>query len=130
MKSLLLVSLGGAIGSACRYLSSKIINNYFHSPMPWGTIFVNLLGCFLVGIIWELATKAVLTSPQRLMIMVGFLGAFTTFSTYGAESFFLFKHGDIKYALYNILINNFFGILMVLAGSYLTHTFFKLFLKH
>jgi len=86
--------------------------------LPWGTLMVNLIGCFLIGFLWQLFEVVTSSSNVRALIFIGILGAFTTFSTYGLETFNLFKEGETKYALLNIAASNLAGIAFVFAGIF------------
>ena len=94
MKNLLLVFIGGGLGSSLRYLIGKSLNNHT-TTFPWGTFIANLLGCLLIGIIlgWSLQ-KAKLSESYVLLLATGFCGGFTTFSAFSNESLNLLKTGE------------------------------------
>ena len=80
---LLLVFVGGGIGSVCRYAMATALQRTFPGPFPVGTFFVNLLGCFAIGLVGALGLERAAISPEaRTFIMVGILGGFTTFSSF------------------------------------------------
>ena len=121
MKSFLLVFLGGGLGSALRYLVASAMNQY-SKVLPFGTFTVNMLGCFLTGLILGYAQKEnTLTSNQTLLLATGFCGGFTTFSAFANENLELIKNGEIfnfsVYTIGSILI----GILAVFIGFYLAN---------
>ncbi|APG61403.1 fluoride efflux transporter CrcB [Christiangramia salexigens] len=107
MKSLLLVFLGGGLGSSLRFVIGKYLNQ--QSPIPYGTLLVNVLGSLFLGIIlgWAIKTSN-LNSSTNLLLGIGFCGGFTTFSTFSFENFSLLKSGDyLSFSLY------FFGSLLL-----------------
>ena len=100
IKNFLLVGLGGGVGSIARYLCQKWFNENYPHPFPWGTFAVNLVGCFLIGIIYAASEKTSVLSPQvRLLLITGFCGGFTTFSTFAFENMTLLRSGDTIYFL-------------------------------
>ena len=103
MTSVFFVALGGAFGATLRYLLSGIINRYFESAFPAGTLGVNLIGCLAVGLLWEPLAQTSLSPHVRTFFLIGVLGAFTTFSTYGIESVNLMRDGEMRLALLNLL---------------------------
>ena len=116
MSSLIYIAVGGAAGALLRYSVSGITYKYFDGLLPWGTLAVNMIGCFAIGLLWQLF-ELISTSPNtRVFIFIGILGAFTTFSTFRLESFNLLREGEIKYAAINILANNILGLGFVFAG--------------
>ena len=118
MSKLLFIAIGGASGALLRYAVSGLTYKYLDGMLPWGTLMVNLIGCFLIGFLWEFL-DALASSPNiRAFVFVGILGAFTTFSTYGLETFNLFKEGETRYALLNIAANNLAGIAFVFIGIF------------
>ena len=116
MTSVFFVALGGAFGATLRYLLSGFINRYFESAFPAGTLGVNLIGCLAVGLLWEPLTQTSLSPHVRTFFLIGVLGAFTTFSTYGIESVNLMRDGEMRLALLNLLLSNVLGIAFVLLG--------------
>ena len=100
IKNILLVGLGGGGGSILRYLCQKWIYQVYPHPFPWGTFAVNIAGCFLIGVLFAMAEKtSVLTPEWRLLLTTGFCGGFTTFSTFAYENMTLLRTGDIVYFL-------------------------------
>ncbi len=113
---MLFVALGGAFGATLRYLLSGFINRYFETSFPTGTLGVNLIGCFAVGLLWEPLAHTALSPQIRTFFLIGVLGAFTTFSTYGIESVNLVRAGELRLALVNLILSNVLGIAFVLLG--------------
>jgi len=97
---LLAVALGGASGALLRYGAMLLTQRYLGQRFPWGTLLVNLLGCFLLGALlaWS-SERSALSEPTRLFLTVGLLGAFTTFSTFGHETLELLRDGATAAAL-------------------------------
>jgi CrcB protein len=121
---ILLVFIGGGIGALCRYGFSWFITQFWGGGFPVGTLFVNLLGCFLIGIVYSLTQDSRILSPStRLFLMTGLLGGFTTFSSYGLESVTLALQGEPLPALINVMANNMVGFALVLAGIWMVKLF-------
>lgn len=117
IKSILLIGLGGGVGSIARYLCQKWFAENIQHPFPWGTFVVNILGCFLIGLIYAIAEKTTILSPHtRLLLITGLCGGFTTFSTFAFENTSLLRSGDITYALLYIVASILLGIGAVFAG--------------
>ncbi|HVZ56048.1 MAG TPA: fluoride efflux transporter CrcB [Chitinophagaceae bacterium] len=117
MRSLLLVGLGGALGSTLRYLCQKGVYQLYPHPFPWGTFLVNVSGCFLIGLFYALSEKSLLFTPDwRLFLTTGFCGGFTTFSTFSYENLVLLRSGDIRYFLVYTLGSLTAGLVAVIAG--------------
>ena len=93
MSNLLLIGLGGFIGAILRYSISGFVQGWSKgNPFPVGTLAVNILGCFVIGLLSQLAESQGLFSPEtRALLFIGFLGAFTTFSTFGNDTMNLFQ---------------------------------------
>jgi CrcB protein len=118
MLKLLLIALGGAVGTLARYgTSTALLRATERSGFPIGTLAVNLLGCLLVGYLNGLfLERLVLRQEYRLMVLVGFLGGYTTFSTFGWESASLLRDGQYVRATANLLIHNVLGVALVVVG--------------
>ena len=121
IKNLLLVGLGGGIGSIARYLCQKWFSESYPHPFPWGTFLVNLCGCFLIGVFYAATEKtSVLSPPTRLLLITGFCGGFTTFSTFAFENMSLLRSGDILYFSVYIVASVVLGIAGVFGGIAIT----------
>jgi fluoride exporter len=117
MKNLLLVGLGGGIGSMLRYLCQKWFSENHPQSFPWGTFIVNIAGCFLIGLIYAASEKTTALTPQtRLFLAAGFCGGFTTFSAFAFENMDLLRRGDTSYVLIYATISVVLGIAMVFGG--------------
>ena len=117
----LYVFLGGGLGAVCRYLATTAIGARFGMMFPFGTLFVNTLGSFLMALIMGfLLTMAkannLLTEPLRLLLTVGFLGGFTTFSSFSMETLTLLRSGSIVLAISNIAANVVLGLIAAILG--------------
>jgi CrcB protein len=115
---ILLVGLGGFIGSILRYLVSGYVQDWTHNAQfPFGTIVVNIVGCFVIGLLSQLAEAyGIFNAESRAFVVVGILGGFTTFSTFSNESINLFRDGQEVYALANISIQVILGLGAVILG--------------
>jgi CrcB protein len=116
MTKFILLAAGGAIGTILRYSLSGFSYRFFNGVFPWGTLAVNLTGSFIIGLLWGLFEIENISSNVRNFIFVGILGGFTTFSTFAIESLNLFRDGEVKLALTNILASNIIGIVLVFLG--------------
>jgi fluoride exporter len=123
----ILVIIGGGIGSAARFGLSTWVNQFMQvkSVFPYGTLTVNLAGSFLAGLVWGLSTETTMKPETRIFLLVGFMGGFTTFSSYALESYNFFNNGEIKNALINILVNNLGSLVLVIAGVILAKSISK-----
>ena len=120
MKEIIYIATGGAIGALMRYLVSGIAYKIMGIGFPWGTLSVNLLGTFFIGLLWGIFERIVILPEVKVFVFIGLLGAFTTFSTYAFETLNLLREGEIKIALLNFLANNVLGILFVFLGMSLS----------
>jgi len=104
LKNLLLIAAAGGVGTIFRYLCQKYLYAWYPHPFPIGTFVVNIFGCFLIGLIYSLSEKGNLLSPEwRLILVTGFCGGYTTFSTFAYENITLLKRGDFLYfGLYSV----------------------------
>jgi len=114
----IMIAFGGAIGAILRYTVGGFIQELMQSSgFPYGTMFVNILGCLVIGICSYLAeTHAVFSPEARFFLFIGLLGSFTTFSTFGNESMNLFRDSQSILAFANILIHVVFGLGAVWLG--------------
>ena len=119
MQNLLLIGLGGFMGALLRYSVGGLIQNLSKSmSFPYGTLFVNLLGCLLIGALSQVAeTRGVISPEARSFIFVGLLGAFTTFSTFGNDSVSLFRDGKDLLSFVNIGSHLILGLPAVWPGQ-------------
>jgi CrcB protein len=117
MVAVLLVGAGGFIGSAARYAAGGMVHRFTGFTFPWGTVAVNIFGCFLIGLIAALSESRQMLTPEiRLLVMVGVLGGFTTFSTFGFETFQLLRDGELLRAIFYAGIQLLAGLIMVWIG--------------
>ncbi len=117
MEKWLLVMLGGSLGAASRYGVSLLSARLLGTQFPYGTMLVNLAGCFLIGLLFALADRSRLLTPDvRLLLITGYLGALTTFSTFSLETVSAGRAGLTLQALTNILINNLGGLSLTWLG--------------
>ena len=120
MKEVLIVGGAGAIGAVARYLMSAWVHDLAGHRMPWGTLAVNVLGCFLLGYLMHATLAKPDLSPHwRLALATGFLGAFTTFSTFSYETVREIENGALHAAGLHIALNLALGIPATFAGLYL-----------
>lgn len=118
--NVLLVGLGGAVGSIGRYLCQRWVNEYYQHSFPLATFLVNITGCLLIGILFALGEKAnILSQSARLLLITGFCGGFTTFSTFAFENMHLLRTSDHLYFLLYAFGSVVLGIAAVYAGNFL-----------
>ncbi len=120
MQNIMLVGMGGFIGAILRYLISGFVQYLTQSiAFPYGTLAVNMTGCFLIGMFSHLVgSYSLITVEMRLLIMVGLLGSFTTYSTFSNETFDLLQDQRFLPALINIIIHILLGLSAVLLGRF------------
>jgi len=123
MLGIILVGIGSFFGGALRYLVSTWVYHVLDSPwFPYGTLIVNVLGCFVIGFLARLAeSRAAFTPEMRLCVFVGVLGGFTTFSSFALETFSLIRDTEQMAALVNIGLQFLLGLLAVWVGNMLAH---------
>lgn len=116
----LVIALGGALGSVARFAASASLDRATQSAFPWGTIAVNISGCFLIGL-FAAATapggRFPVSSELRQFVMVGICGGYTTFSSFSLQTLVLARDGDLPRALLNVAFSVLFCILGVWLGS-------------
>jgi len=110
------IAAGGSIGALFRYFVAVYVHKFVKPDFPFGTLTANILGCFLIGFFFHLSTMKIMSPNFRLFIMVGLLGAFTTFSTFSLETLSLIKSGQTLYAGMNILLSVVVGLIAVMIG--------------
>lgn len=125
--NILLVGIGGALGSISRYLLGTWIQTLSRSlDFPFGTLTVNLIGCFVIGFLSQLAeARGVFTSESRAFVFIGILGGFTTFSSFGNDTINLFRDGESFNALLNVGANVIIGLLLVWLGRTVAYLIWK-----
>ncbi len=120
LKSLLIVGTGSFIGGAMRYLLSTYIKNMYGQTFPWGTLVVNLLGCFVFGIIFALFSKHNSTDNTFcLLLTTGICGGFTTFSTFANESVQMIQNGNIGEFIGYMATSVIVGIALIALGYWI-----------
>jgi len=117
MNKIIIVGLAGACGAMSRYALSGLAHRIAGEDYPWGTLLVNVVGCLLFGFIWVLGEKRMAFTPEnRLYILTGFMGAFTTFSAFAFETGQMFRDSQFLLAASNIAANNVLCIVALFAG--------------
>jgi CrcB protein len=113
----LFVGLAGLTGTLLRYWLSGFVARRYGETFPVGTMVVNVLGCLVAGAVFNLTEERFLVNPTlRTVILIGLLGGFTTFSSYGLQTFTLLRDGEFGLATVNIVVSNVLGLLMVWMG--------------
>lgn len=121
MHVLVLVFIGGGLGSLARYLLSVTFNQPI---MPWGTLGSNVISCLILGIFMGFAHKSIVSDPHRLFFMTGFCGGFSTFSTYSGELVSIYQGGAPYHAAAYLIVSVVAGILAIIAGILLAKLFY------
>ena len=117
MLRLFLVGAGGFIGTLARYWLSGVIARRYGETFPFGTLAVNAVGCFVIGFLFYFFYDQSLTSPtSRTVLFIGVLGGFTTFSSYGLQTFTLLRDGELSLALANVVASNVLCLVLVWLG--------------
>ena len=113
LREILLVALGGGAGSALRYLTAILVAHYYSGSVPLATLGVNVVGCFLVGLLIGICGGG---SQLRLLFVTGFCGGYTTFSTFTAESYTMLREGAYGLAILYIVVSVLIGLLALWVG--------------
>lgn len=127
MVKLLIIGAGGFIGAILRYVISGTVQAYSGSiSFPYGTLAVNLLGCFAIGVFsYLIEMRAVLTAEMRMFLLIGLLGSLTTFSTFSNETVNLIRDQNMEFALFNVGLQVAAGILLVWLGRISAHVIWR-----
>ena len=121
MNKLLLIAFGGAFGSVARYLMVGWTHKAFDTTFPLGTLAVNVIGCMCIGVLGALFDRPHLVAEElRVGLLIGVLGGFTTFSSFGLETFRLVNDGEYLRAILNVLVTNASCLLVAWAGYRIT----------
>lgn len=116
-QKMMLLALAGGLGTLARYGLAGLVQRWAGGAFPWGTVAVNLIGCFIFGVLWSLMeVRYTITGETRAIILVGFLGAFTTFSTLIFESGTLLQAAEWWKAIGNLAVQNGAGLMCLFAG--------------
>lgn len=116
MSNLVYIAAGGVIGAILRYTVTGAVFRLVPGAFPWGTLLVNITGCLAIGAVWHLFEGFYITPNMRLFLMVGLLGAYTTFSSFGLETLNLLREGEVGHALFYVLASNIIGVAAVYVG--------------
>ena len=120
------VALGGACGASLRFYISQLVLNWLGKGFPFATLMVNITGSFIMGVLYQLIEHEILDiNIHRTLIGIGFLGAFTTFSTFSLDSLLLIQQGDLLKAGINVLLNVSLCIAAAALGLYLVSAIAK-----
>ena len=118
------VMLGGAFGAAARFWLSALPHRYFKGDFPVGTLLVNVIGCLLIGVLFVSAEKQLLPTALQPLLITGFLGALTTFSTFSLDQLILIEKGRVGVAIAYLVLSIALGLASVFAGAALARTWF------
>ena len=116
MKTLFVIGTGSFFGGILRYLLSQFVQSKFLSAFPFGTLTVNIIGCFLIGLVFGLTDRGTLTPEWRLFLATGMIGGFTTFSAFSFETVGLLRDGQLWYATAYIVGSVIIGLLATFIG--------------
>ena len=111
------IALGGSLGALLRHGLSSLAHRVLPLSFPWGTLAANLLGCFLIGVLWVLAARYSVSQEVRVFVFTGGIGSLTTFSTYALESLMLVWEGRVLAGVGNIALSNLLGLALVALGA-------------
>jgi len=117
LQKLILIAAAGAAGTLARYFLGGLVQRLYGGAFPWGTFAVNMSGTFLFGFVWALAEeRLVISGEARAIILVGFMGAFTTFSTFMFETGELLRDSEFALAFGNLALQNIVGVVFLILG--------------
>ncbi len=121
MKELLFVCIGSFFGGGARYLVSKVVQTWLSVAFPWGTMAVNVIGCFFIGLLSGLSLGGQLSPSTKLILVTGFCGGFTTFSTFMNENLMMGRDGAVLSAILYTLLSLFLGLVAVIIGYHIAN---------
>jgi CrcB protein len=121
---LIYVIIGSSIGGAARFLAQEFVHKRFPSFIPLSTLSVNIIGCFIIGIIYALAEKSKISAEVRILIATGFCGGFTTFSSFAFENVKLLQDGEFFNTALYIILSLVIGFVAVYLGILFTKLIF------
>jgi CrcB protein len=111
MNNLLYIFIGGGLGSVCRYGISRLVLSVFSAKLPVGTLSANVLSCVVIGVVFSFYKEEIVSSNVlKPLILIGFCGGFSTFSTFSLETLELFKQGAVAWAIGNVFVSVIFCI--------------------
>jgi fluoride exporter len=117
LRMFLIVGFGSFIGGGARFLSQQYIAKQIPVPFPYGTLIVNIIGCFIIGVLYSLEHKAnIISSETKLLLVTGFCGGFTTFSSFSLDCFGLLKDGQFLYVMAYVSLSVVLGFLATYLG--------------
>lgn len=117
-QKLILLALAGALGTLSRYGLAGFVHRFYGSTFPLGTLAVNITGCFIAGLVWTLfESRWPVSGETRTIILIGFMGAFTTFSAMILETSELIRSAEWLFAAANLTLQNGVGFLALFAGA-------------
>lgn len=119
MLPVLLVALGGALGAVARFLVAEFFLRRVGAGFPWGTLFINVTGCVVIALFFAISGTQALNPNYRYLIPIGFVGAYTTFSTFSLETQRLLERGAFGAAAAYVLASNALGLLAIYGGLWL-----------
>ena len=115
-----MLAAAGSLGTLARYWLAGVAQKLGGTAFPWGTLAVNIIGCFFTGLLWAVYEHHWQVSPEtRLIVLVGFIGAFTTFSAFILDTGHIIKTSEWMFVLSNIFLQNGLGIVFLFAGMFL-----------
>jgi len=112
----LYLGIAGAIGTIARYALGGLVYRFVEPSFPWATLLINALGCFAIGLFYQAFEVAPVSPDVRTAILIGFIGGFTTYSTFSLETVNLLRDGELAYAGLNVLAHVAIGIAAVFGG--------------
>jgi len=119
MRQIILVGVGSFLGGIARYISTLVINQKLNTDFPYATLSINIFGCLVIGIVYGIFEKSIITSDWKLFLATGICGGFTTFSAFSNESLDLLKQGNTLGMLTYIGVSIFFGLIATYLGYWI-----------